>query len=296
MGQRVACCVFLLGTFACSGSDSGDTGGRLAPGGAGGGGAASGGSGGTESGSGGTSGSGNGGASGGTNASGGIANGGTNSNGGSANGGTNATGGTNASGGAGTGGATGGSAGAAGSGSVHPCRNPTVRRVSDGPDQSPEDTGFDDCEGGGIRRRKAMRCPLGPTAAQSPCTAPTGCTSDADCTQSPHGICANAHNLLGYCGCFYGCMQDSDCDPGRICLCGDPAGVCIPATCVDDSVCPAGAACASSSSTCYGGTSAFVCQDPADECLNDADCGTGKRCVLQASSRRTCVDACLPTP
>jgi len=179
---------------------------------------------------------------------------------------------------------------------VVPCTHPQPVLVGDGNQSSPQDTGFDRCEDGALRRRVAVTCPLGPSGATSPCSATDDhCASDADCTAGPHGICANSHKLLGYCGCFYGCMKDADCSPGSICFCGDPAGTCVPATCTGASSCPAGSACASSSSGCPGGMAAFACQKAADDCLGDADCGEGARCV-QAADRRVCTPACFLPP
>jgi hypothetical protein len=185
---------------------------------------------------------------------------------------------------------TGGTAGAV------PCENPQPIPVSNGVASVTGDTGFDRCADGAIRRRAVVTCPLGPAAATSPCGALDGqCASDADCTAQPHGLCANSHKLLGYCGCFYGCMKDADCGAGSVCFCGDPVGSCVPATCVSASSCASGFACASSSSGCGGGMGSFACQVATDECLGDTDCGANARCVLQ-SGRRVCTPDCLLPP
>jgi hypothetical protein len=189
------------------------------------------------------------------------------------------------------------------------CEGASPIHVSNGPMSSPEDTGFDMCKNTWVaRRRIAKACPLGPTTTQA-CN-DNLCSSDADCTQSPHGFCAESRHLAGYCGCFYGCMQDSDCDPGYVCFCGDPVGHCVPSTCVDDSSCGAGKLCASYLAPCTPGQgpggactgavngcfSGFACQSAADECLYDDDCLPGNaRCELQGD-HRVCAPSCPGPP
>jgi hypothetical protein len=208
-------------------------------------------------------------------------------------------------------GATGGASG--GIGSAHACDRPTPIHVSNGPMTSPEDTGFDMCRGSWVAERRAAKaCPLGPTTTDLKQCNGTSCSSDADCAQSPHGFCAESRHLSGYCGCYYGCMQDADCDPGNVCFCGDPVGHCVPSTCVDDSSCGAGKLCASYlapcipgqgvSGACTGGVngcfSGFACQNAADECLYDDDClPNNARCQL-LGDHRVCAPVCPgpPTP
>jgi hypothetical protein len=227
---------------------------------------------------------------------------------GGAGGGTGGSGGTSGaagiagafgSGGAGTaggGGNTGGASGGAGGAARYSCRQPMPVQVSSGVQTSREDTGFDRCQSGAIHRRAVVvSCPSLPPSVSGSCS--VSCQSDADCVKSPLGVCAQAHQLGGYCGCFYGfCEKDADCGAGSICLCGGPVGgTCVPATCTSDASCAPGFSCMSSSLSCGGGRSAFACQSAADECLGDEDCPTYYLCVLQAG-KRSCVASCIARP
>lgn len=214
---------------------------------------------------------------------------------GACSGGTSAlTGGGGSGGGLGTGGSA--AAGAGGGLAPLSCQQPSPVQVTSGVQTSPDDTGFDRCQSGAIHRRAVVAaCPWLPPSASTGCSA--FCVSDADCVQNPLGVCAQAHQLGGYCGCFYGfCEKDADCGAGSACLCGGPVGgTCVPATCTTDASCPPGLLCISSSYSCGGGRSAFACQSANDECLGDGDCPAGKLCVLQAG-KRSCVADCRPTP
>ena len=146
------------------------------------------------------------------------------------------------------------------------------------------DTGFEVCSDHSQRRRVAIACPEARMAATSPCTPDDGpaCKSDAECTMQPLGYCANAHKLVGYCGCFYGCRKDSDCASGSICSCGSVVGVCVSATCASAAECGAGSACVltvhgAPQLTCVSGRpSSFVesysCLKPEDQCHGNGDC------------------------
>jgi hypothetical protein len=248
---------------------------------------------------------------------GGSANGGALSAGGTVQGGAAGVAGTGAGGlAAGGGVGMGGGVVGAESGVISPlrgCDNATPYHVSNGPMTSTADTGFDVCASSWVaRRRVAKACPLGPTTPDANQCNPSYCSSDADCTQQPHGFCSEVRHLAGYCGCYYGCMQDSDCAPGNICFCGTPVGHCVPTTCLDDSSCAAGSMCASYLAPCdadaavpYGGActgavngcfAGFACQNSADECLYDTDCPTDKaRCDLR-SGRRRCEPVCPGPP
>jgi hypothetical protein len=180
---------------------------------------------------------------------------------------------------AGTGGqvATGGSTGSAGTGSgtggslaidaggYLPCRNPTPLLGPGG-----EPTGYVECDGSSLHRTAQVECPS--TKSETACTFETelsNCTYDSDCTASPNGYCS-----IWGCICHYGCAKDSDCGEGAICLCGDPVGRCAPATCVTDDDCEG--LCLSYHREPIGCTDpAFACQDLADVCASDADCGPG---------------------
>jgi hypothetical protein len=238
--------------------------------------------------------------------SGGTSSGGTSGRGTSGNGGASA-------GETGTGGRNGSDAGdGGGKGSARPCTTPMAIHVSNGPQTSAGDTGFDECGSSWVaRRRVAVACPLGPTTTDANQCSPSYCRSDADCSKQPHGFCSEARHLAGYCGCFYGCMQDSDCDAGNVCFCGTPVGHCVPATCKDDTTCSQGNLCASYLAPCVPGMltsggactgavngcfSGFACQTPSDECLYDTDClPNNGRCELHGD-HRVCAPTCPGPP
>ena len=180
-------------------------------------------------------------------------------------------------------------AGAAGSAGLS-CEQPVAIHVTSGLQTSPDDTGFDRCKDGAIRRRAVVTCPwLPPTGAGG-----SACQSDADCAARPLGICADAHRLAGYSGCFYGfCTKDADCGAGSVCVCGGPVGgTCAKASCVSDADCGEGSLCVSSSRPECGSIGYdFACQSPADECLGEGDCSDGQRCVRQGN-KRSCVAGC----
>ncbi len=163
------------------------------------------------------------------------------------------------------------------------------------------DTGFESCVDGSKRRRAAIVCPTEKTSASSPCQSTFGlpsCRSDSDCVAQPGGYCADAHKLSGYCGCYYGCRQDSDCGAGSICECGVVLGRCVPATCTTNADCGAGLACAHAAAVpgpvavCIGfGTavSSYTCQTTSDQCQSDSTCPSNGRdrgvCVFDGGHR-----------
>jgi hypothetical protein len=159
--------------------------------------------------------------------------------------------------------------------------------------QSGEDTGFEMCADGTTRRRAALQCPWRVMSADTGCPATGDCSTDEECTQNltafdPKGYCADAHQLKGYCGCFSGCREDSDCAVGSICVCieGEP-GSCLPAKCKTNADCGAGLGCVASAQgvagkTCNQTSNAssppmefYVCQTTSDECNSNRDCFDG---------------------
>ncbi len=166
-----------------------------------------------------------------------------------------------------------------------------------------QDTGFDTCSNGVVRRRAALDCPRPATIATSTQGPPTdSCTSDADCTSEPNGYCADAHQLAGYSGCYYGCTKDADCGAGAICQCDVFLGHCVPATCTTGADCGAGLDCvytldASSPAVCPDRSHpTFACATSADRCLSGGDCGdtslTPASCVL-VGDHRVCGKGCI---
>ena len=175
--------------------------------------------------------------------------------------------------------------------------------------QAGMDTGFESCADGAKRRRAAIVCPTEQTSASSPCGADPllSCKADSDCKMQPNGYCADAHKLTGYCGCYYGCRQDSDCGAGSICECGVVVGRCVAATCTTNADCGVGFGCASATAasasvaTCINGfgaelSSTYTCQTPADQCQGDSICPPNGRdrgaCFLDGG-RRVCGTICF---
>lgn len=162
-------------------------------------------------------------------------------------------------------------------------------------------TGFVQCADGTTRRDTAMQCPTEVTAATSPCAPMPGadCTSDSQCTMGAGGYCAQAHQLAHYCGCYYGCRQDSDCASGQLCECGVVLGSCVPATCRTSADCPAGRACVatsnSSTGSACGATRSYACQTANDQCASDRDCANNGACLFDGT-RRSCGASCPMHP
>ena len=178
----------------------------------------------------------------------------------------------------------GGTAGSAGGPTIPVCQNPKPLLDTYG-----RPTGFDECLGGSITRPEPRDCT---STAPRPTSCPgavsadggpqTGCVRDADCTAMANGYCDSNTRFGGPvpygCYCRYGCVRDADCGQGQICLCGEPTGQCVQATCTRDADCAsAGGLCLSYTAEC-GGT-AFACQTTFDSCVSDVDCGQD-RCSL----------------
>lgn len=199
------------------------------------------------------------------------------SSGGSSSGGGKATAGK-ASGGSSTSGGK-----ASGGGSNSDCKNPTEA----GP-------GYVRCDDGTLHRPRIEECPSSVPRPIAKLIAPPGgegtCTSDADCADMPHGYCTTGVQVPGM-FCAYGCVKDSECGAGNICVCGDPVGRCVGATCTSDDDCGSSFRCQSYDSSNGCGIERFACQTPDDTCANDADCISsmaGELCSA-ASGTFTCV-------
>lgn len=119
------------------------------------------------------------------------------------------------------------------------------------------------------------------------------CASDNDCTEHPHGFCAAWGSPGGPpvpASCRYGCVTDTDCSDGTICICSQPVGQCIKASCHEDADCGDGMLCArwdaSHNSSC-GSDFSYECQKPDDECAVGADCPQGDfgaSCITEAGA------------
>lgn len=163
-----------------------------------------------------------------------------------------------------------------------------------------QETGFVSCgDGGPLHRPEQRTCPsllprdvefepvnphpsLGGAAGAESVLGFDECTRDSDC-EGPYAHCVHALPIgPDYLKCVAGCVSDADCGEDELCLCGDPAGSCVPATCKTDADCD-GECLGTEIQGCSELRREFACVSPEDMCLADADCeeGTcdGRRCV-----------------
>lgn len=195
----------------------------------------------------------------------------------------------------GGGGVFGGTGGIAGSGGIDasanqgiPCLDPDRSVGSDG-----ETDGYVTCRGAWEHREAIKTCS---SSLPRPDTFPSydggsACTSDADCTAQPNGYCAVPPGEVysPFTQCNYGCLTDAECGAGSICVCGDPVGHCVQATCTSDADCATGFLCATYQEYPYCGPIVFACQSPYDQCMGDGDCASGT-CVYE-NGVRSCSNA-----
>lgn len=188
-----------------------------------------------------------------------------------------------------TSGDTSGTSGGDTSGIVSECDPSTPVLIND------QSTGFERCSGGALHRPTATTCPnLAPrsTTCESPNPEATGCVTDSDCTERDHGYCDIAP-LEASCYCNYGCVTDADCGAGSICLCGDPVGVCAPATCTTDADCEGDLRCVAYTTNPGCGGTGFTCQTPQDTCDDDSDCVDIGSCALQDGHLQCVPNSCV---
>lgn len=117
------------------------------------------------------------------------------------------------------------------------------------------------------------------------------CVRDSDCSARAHGHCEPSQPVAAT-HCAYGCVNDSECSPGELCLCDDPVGHCVPASCRSDSDCAPPFVCGDYhpfNAPC-GVSDAFACQTEGDECA--AQCGPGGIHCSLVQGRRTCARNC----
>jgi len=193
-----------------------------------------------------------------------------------------------ASGSGGTGDVTGGAGGAGGGPIDLNCRNPMPLLGHDG-----SDTGFVRCDGGFVHRPERRTCasklPRSETVDPGAATV-VNCTTDADCASLPYGHCEMTTAFFPgkRVQCLSGCVEDADCAANQICLCGDPVGTCVQATCKSDAECN-GLLCTADPriESCTTGTLAghFACQTPNDTCRADGDCMLPDTCSLGREGR-----------
>ncbi len=139
-----------------------------------------------------------------------------------------------------------------------------------------EPSGYEKCANGSVHRPQVIECPNSaprPEGVQFPTEFDT-CGNDADCTEQAHGYCAGGQDGISTGSyCVYGCLKDDDCDGGNICLCGDPVGQCVPASCGSNASCAPGMRCQAYDSMPRCNLITFSCQTPSDTCGSDVDCG-----------------------
>ncbi len=212
------------------------------------------------------------------------------SNGGSTRGGASARGGSEPTAGTEAGGAT----GQAGSGTAGAVASNPFPCLSAEPLYG--DTGYYSCENGGLIRSTQRDCPSSiPRSDPVPNYDPLydQCQYDGDCMDAPYGHCSRpiGGELSLEAHCQYGCIADTDCDAGTICLCGDPIGYCVQATCTTDADCQPGFHCAMYDPSPGCPSQAFACQTPEDQCIGYMECGEAT-CTLDQLDGQTRV--CSP--
>ncbi len=158
-------------------------------------------------------------------------------------------------------------------GSSHGCENPMPLLVNG------TDTGFDTCDGGQLRRRAALDCPL-TFPDTNPC-----------CGTCPDGQVCNTQGEIA-CTCVDACENDADCAAGEVCLCGAAAGICTSAQCQTGADCAPGEECTSWDTTLGCLYFAFACTTASDTCGGDLDCVAPEPpyCAVQPDGHRACTE------
>jgi hypothetical protein len=178
-------------------------------------------------------------------------------------------------------------------------------------------TGLTTCYDGGFKHRpRATTCsPVMTSEAPAQggaagITAPEPTLPRADgsvpCSQDPT-ICGSYQ--YGFCNgaflggeapvptCESGCIVDSDCGMGAICLCGNAqsptGGSCRRSDCITDADCDYGF-CADYSEVC--GEGGFACHTADDECMTNSDCMGGACSFDSALGYRVCNHAVCGRP
>ncbi len=173
-------------------------------------------------------------------------------------------------------------------------------------------TGFARCESGAYVRQEAVECPNSlpspghwisrydeerirnqrlvknhPELAGSvDVVEKDACRSDADCTGMLYGSCRRSRPS-GPNVCIPGCVKDSECAGDEICVCGEPVGECVKASCKTNADCPH-SACAAHATDDACGLGGFSCLSDDDECDEDEDCGACACAYDEERKVRTC--------
>lgn len=160
------------------------------------------------------------------------------------------------------------------------------------PHAAGHDTGFVRCAEGYLHRVEKKACPSTVPRTDTLETVSEEldeCHSDSDCS-GDYAHCAVSSGggfQPPFLQCRTGCVADSDCATGSICLCGDPVGQCVPTSgCTVDSECAGDSLCLGQlvPGVCGEGSYEFGCEQPDDECRTNADCTGGQMC----NGDRTC--------
>ena len=162
-------------------------------------------------------------------------------------------------------------------------------------------TGLEQCSRGYQRRVGPANCPSSvPRTAPIPAynAAIDQCEHDADCSTATYGRYAHCGARSGGFAraCVEGCKLDADCEPGNVCLCGDPVGRCVRAGCSTGDDCAPGFDCASFAADPGCFSTQFACQSAADSCGADGDCAgispNAAFCVYASGSRACSITQC----
>jgi hypothetical protein len=128
------------------------------------------------------------------------------------------------------------------------------------------------CEEGWVHRPEQGTCPTSvPRAEEFEGPDTSECRQDSDCP-GPLGYCTQVPQLGFKTVCKNGCLSDDDCASGNICVCGDPIGVCSPASCTTDADCPGSACLGTPVEIACESALAFSCARDSDRCRRNSDC------------------------
>jgi hypothetical protein len=125
------------------------------------------------------------------------------------------------------------------------------------------------------------------------------CREDTDCPDMLNGYCdltmpEGWDGSTSFTHCVYACSTDADCGGGTLCECGEPGGQCVSARCFEDAECGTGRRCVPYDATpgCELESRIWECQRFDDECSLDVHCGEAEACVFIDGHRRCTPRVC----